>query len=130
MHWLLIENKIKKDKLEASGRCAIKQIFLKFRKFPKIWLQQSLFTFTAPVVKWLHYTSFWIIIFDIHRSCFREYFLSCFSTEAVAVRCSAKKTLLQILHNSKQNTCTRVSSLINNKCFPLNFVKFVKTPFL
>ena len=45
MHWLLIEKKIKKDKLEASGRSAIKQLFLKFGKLLKIWLQQGIFTF-------------------------------------------------------------------------------------
>ena len=114
MHWLLIERKIKKDKLEASGTCAIKQLFLKFRKLPKIWLQQSLFTFTTPVVKELLYNSFWIIIFDIQRTYFREYFLSWFSTEAFAKRCSVKKMLLQILQNSKENTCTRVSFIINS----------------
>ena len=98
-----------KDKLEASGRCTIKQLFLKFLKLPKIWLQQCLFTFTTPFVKGFHYNSFWIIIFDIQRSYFREYFLSCFSTEAVAQRCSVKKMLLQIFQNSQENTCTRVS---------------------
>ena len=109
MHWLLIENKIKKDKLEVSGRCAIKELFLNFLKLPKIWLQQSLFTFTTPVVKGLHYNYFWIIIFDIRRSHFRKYFLSCFSTEVVAQKCSAKKVLLQVLQNSLENICTRVS---------------------
>ena len=97
MHSLLIEIKIKKDKLEASGRCALKQLFLSFRKLPKIWLQQSHFTFTTPVVnlKGLHYNTFWIAISDIQRSYFREYF-SCFSTEAVAQRCFVKTMLFQI----------------------------------
>ena len=60
-----------------------------------------------PVVKGLHYNFFWIIIFNIQRFYFREYFLSLFSTEAVAWRCSVKKMLLQILQNSQQNTCTQ-----------------------
>ena len=94
MHWLLIENKIKKDKLEVSGRCAIKELFLKFRKLPKIWLQQSLFTLRLQSCKVLHYNYFWIIIFDIQRSYFQKYFLSCFSTEAVTQRYSVKKMLL------------------------------------
>ena len=113
MHWLPIESKIKKI-LEASGRCAIKQLFLKFRSLPKIWLQQSLFTFTTPVIKGLRYNSFLIIIFDIQRSYFRDYFLSCFSTEAVAQRCSVKKMLLQIFQNSQENTCTRASFLMKS----------------
>ena len=33
-------------------------------------------------------------------------------TEAVAQTCSVKKVLLEILQNSQENTCTRVSFLI------------------
>ena len=112
MHWLLIQSKIKKGKLEGSGRCATKQLFLKFQNLPKTWLHQSLFTFTTPVVKGLHYNSFWIITFYIQKSYFREYFMSCFTTEAVAQKCSVKKMLLQILKNSHENTCAGVSFLI------------------
>ena len=32
-------------------------------------------------------------------------------TEAVAPRCSVKKVLLEILQNSQENTCARVSFL-------------------
>ena len=52
--------------------------------------------------------------------------------------------LLEILENSQKNTCARVSFLIKlqaepatllkkrlwNRCFPVNFVKFLRTPFL
>ena len=63
MHWLLIQSKIKKGKLEGSGRCAIKELLLKFQNLPKTWLQQSLFTFTTPVVKGFHYNSIIIMLF-------------------------------------------------------------------
>ena len=53
--------------------------------------------------------------------------------EAVVQRCSAKKVLLEISQNSKENTCTRVYFLIKlrlwQRCFPVNFVKFLRTLF-
>ena len=58
-------------------------------------------------------------------------------------RCSVKKVFLEISRNSQENTCTRVSFLIKlkapaallkkrlwQKCFPVNFVKFLRTLFL
>ena len=62
--------------------------------------------------------------------------------EAVVRRCSIKKVVLEILQNSQESTCARVSFLIKlqlatllkkrpwHKCFPSNFVKFLRTPFL
>ena len=62
-------------------------------------------------------------------------------------RCSVKKLFLKISQNSQANTCTRVSSLIRlqgiaglrpttllkkkiwHRCFPVNFVKFLKNIF-
>ena len=57
--------------------------------------------------------------------------------------CSAKKVFLEISRNSRENTCTRVSSLIKlqaeackfiknepHRCFLVNFAKFLRTPFL
>ena len=44
--------------------------------------------------------------------------------EAVAQRCSVKKVFLKISQNSQENTCARVS------LFPVNFAKFLRTPFL
>ena len=56
------------------------------------------------------------------------------STDAVARRCSVKKVFLEISQNSQENICTRVSVLIKlqacNRCFPVNFVKFLRTPSL
>ena len=51
--------------------------------------------------------------------------------EAVA-RCSAKMVFLEISQNSQENSCARVSFLIKlqAKCFPVNFVKFLRAPFL
>ena len=66
-------------------------------------------------------------------------------TEAVAQMSSAKKVLSEILQNSRENTCARVS-FVNKvaglrsatlfkkwhwrRCFPVNFVKFLRKPFL
>ena len=64
-------------------------------------------------------------------------------TEAVVRRCSLKKVLLKILKNSQENTCARVSffkvadlrpaALLKkrlwHRCFPVNFAKFLGTPF-
>ena len=55
-----------------------------------------------------------------------------------------KNVFLEILQNSQENTCARVSFLIKlqaqpatllkkrlwRKCFPLNFAKFLRTPFV
>ena len=67
--------------------------------------------------------------------------------EAVVQSCSVKKMFLEILQNSEKNTCARVSFLNKgaglrpeacnfvkketlHRCFPVNFVKFLRTPFL
>ena len=65
--------------------------------------------------------------------------------EAVPKRCSVKKVFLKILQNSQENTCDRVSffnkvaglrpaTLLKkrlwHRCFPVNFAKFLRTPFL
>ena len=80
--------------------------------------------------------------------------------EAVAQRCSVKKVFFEISQNSQENTCADVSFLIKlqacyhhietshlicydgnmpatllkkrlrRRCFPVNFVKFLRTPFL
>ena len=48
-----------------------------------------------------------------------------------------KKMFLKISQSSQENTCARVSFLITllkkrlwHRCFPVNFVKFLRTPFL
>ena len=68
------------------------------------------------------------------------------SLEAVVQWFSVKKVFLEISQNSQENTCARVSFLIKlqvsglrpatllkmrhwNRCFPVNFVKFLRTPF-
>ena len=53
--------------------------------------------------------------------------------EAVAKKCSVKKVFIEILQNSRENTCARVSFLIKrlwHRCFLVNFVKFLRTLFL
>ena len=48
-------------------------------------------------------------------------------------RYPVKKTFLEILQNSQENILTRVSFLTKwlwHMCFPVNFAKFLRTPFL
>ena len=56
-------------------------------------------------------------------------------SEAVVQRCSVKKVFLNILQNLRENTCARVSFLINfikegtlAQVFLVNFMKFSRTP--
>ena len=66
--------------------------------------------------------------------------------EAIVQSCSVKKVFLEISQNSQENTCARVSFLIKlqasglspttllkkrfwHRCFPVNFVKFLRTLF-
>ena len=49
--------------------------------------------------------------------------------EAVTQTCSIKKVFLEISQNPQEYTCLRVSRLWH-RCFPVNFVKFLRTPFL
>ena len=52
--------------------------------------------------------------------------------EAVTRRCSVKKVFLKISQNSQENTSARFSLLkkrLWQTCFPVNFVKFLRTPF-
>ena len=65
------------------------------------------------------------------------------TSEAVVQRCSVKKVFLEISQNSQESTCARVSFLIKlqarpatllkkrlwYRCFPVNFAKFLRTPF-
>ena len=50
-------------------------------------------------------------------------------SESLAQRWSVKKVFLEILQNSKENTCAIVSLLIK-LCFPVNFAKFIRASFL
>ena len=52
-------------------------------------------------------------------------------------RCSLRKGFLEISKNLQENTCARVSFSIKkekkrpwHRCFPVNFAKFLGTPFL
>ena len=54
-------------------------------------------------------------------------------SEAVARRCSVKKVFLEISQNSQENTCARVCNFVKKETlaqvFPVNFAKFLRTPF-
>ena len=62
------------------------------------------------------------------------------TAEAVTGSCSVKKVFLEIWQNSQENTCGRVSFSIKlqallkkrlwRRCFPVDFAKFLRTPFL
>ena len=66
------------------------------------------------------------------------------TNEAVVGRCAVKKVFLEISQNLQENTCARLffnkvaglrpTILLKKslwyRCFPVNFVKFIGTPFL
>ena len=57
-----------------------------------------------------------------------------FMPEAATRGVLIEKVFLEILQNSQENTCARVSFLIKLQAatwyFPVNFAKFLRTPFL
>ena len=68
---------------------------------------------------------------------FMFFFVCTFSmcSEAVTQRCSVKKVFLEISQNSQENTCgpkpaTLLKKKLWHRCFPVNFAKFLRTPFL
>ena len=48
-----------------------------------------------------------------------------YASETVVRSCSVKKAFLEILLNSPENACARVS-FIKKRCFPVNFAKIFK----
>ena len=73
------------------------------------------------------------------RKVFVERNIAFIHVEAVAKRCSVKKVSMEISQNSQEITCDRVSFLIKlqtllkkrpwYKCFPVNFMHFLRTHF-
>ena len=49
-------------------------------------------------------------------------------------RCSIKKVFFKISQNSQENICAKVSFILKkrlwHRCFPVNFAKVLRTPFL
>ena len=76
---------------------------------------------------------FFLYIFHLHM---RFQFMISPSAEAVVRGCSVKKVFLKLSQNSQENTCVRASFLIQlqagvwQRYFPVNFAKFLWTPFL
>ena len=70
---------------------------------------------------------------------FRKKLMNGFYLEAVVQRCSVKKVFREISQNSQKNTCV-TSFLIKlqvllikrlwHRCFPVNFAKFLRAPFI
>ena len=61
------------------------------------------------------------------------YYYVTYALEAVVRSCSVKKAFLKILKNAEENACARVSFLkkrLWNRCFVVNFAKFLRTSFL
>ena len=71
-------------------------------------------------------------------------YLNTDNRDAIVQRCSVKRVFLEISQNLQENTCARASFLIKlrasgtgtgvskrlwHRCFPVNFVKFLRTPF-
>ena len=102
--------------------------------------------FSQAILKIYHVlgTNCFIMFYSV-LSCFR-YKLSCLPSEigifriilvfrnnfSKNFRSSHLEVLLKISQNSQENTCARVSFLINRlwkRCFPVNFVKFLRTPY-
>ena len=87
------------------------------------------------------------LIFGFHKAKYRSVFFLHFhkgnEIEAATRVVLCKKVFLEIWQNSQENTCDRVSFFIKlqarpvtllkkrlcHKCFPVNFVKFLRTPF-
>ena len=74
----------------------------------------------------------------------QKQYVRMWEAESVTRRCPVKKVFLKMLQNSQENTYARVSFLIKlqayagnfikkrpwGRCFPVNFVEFLRTPFL
>ena len=104
--------------------------------------------FTIPYLK----VTLMVWLYKIFKSVFhlaailslKKYVLNIIETEAVARRSSVNKVFLEISQNSQENTCARGSFVIKleawpatllkkslwHRCFPVNFPKFLRTPFL
>ena len=60
----------------------------------------------------------------------------CWNLEAVTRSCPVKMVFLKISKNSKENSCvglrpaTLLKKRLQHRCFPVNFVKYLRTPFL
>ena len=112
----------------------------------------SLFTFCDWYFGVAHKTNYFTWLSAVCPSRFCMYFCFCQKSRlfmhvkqwryrSSQWRCSVKKVFLEISQNSQENSCARVSFLIKlrpttlfkkrlwHMCFPVNFVKFLKTPF-
>ena len=80
--------------------------------YPKDWFKQG---FTLHSIQKQYKT--YLILFRLNQTLDtvdKSYVSTwiCSNPEAVAQRCSVKKVLLEISHNSQENTCVKVSLLI------------------
>ena len=113
-------------------------------KNEQIWVNGAMIGFyfytLLDIQMYLHFKRLNIFWCDFNLSLTNIRLLSLL-TKAVTWRCSVKKKYSNILQNSQENTCPRVSFSIKSKpttilkkrlwhqCFPENFVKLSRTPF-
>ena len=80
-----------------------------------------------PSSKYIKYESTLVVIFQL--KC-RVWFLLC-RNRSSHQRCSVKKVFLEISQNfTNLRPATLLKKRLWHRCFPVNFVKFLRTPFL
>ena len=103
-----------------------------------IRLPKNVFWKIYGVLQGIYQTSIKFTNRSSHQMCSSK------KTEAVVRKCFVKKVFLEILQNSQETTCAKVFSnkvtslkpatllkkRIWHRCFPVNFRKFLETPFL
>ena len=92
--------------------------------------------FVTETIFYINTNSFFLLnIFNFKKSSWAK---PVHPSQTVVRRCSVKKVFLKIVQNSQGNTCARVSGLrpatlfkkrLWHRCFPMNFAKFLRTPF-
>ena len=129
---------LKPKKISFSKIQIQHRILLKARLLAHV-LSLITFILLTLIAKLLMYRCQFIFLMILISRHFKELVI-----ETVALTYSAKKVFLEISQNPQENTCARVSVIIKfeglrpatllkkrlwRRCFPVNFVKFLRTPF-
>ena len=131
---LIFRRYFRSSSLPAFYKVSVLKTSVKFLGKHICW---SLFSINLPALR-LHHGYFSMKMF-----CLKNTFLI---AETVVRRCSIRKAPLEISQNLQENTCVRESFLIKlqasgvrpatlirktlwYRCFPVNFAKFLRTPF-
>ena len=111
-------------------KCRTNKWFLNF-----VWLMYIYFIFAYWDIVCLLFSLFNSSFLQIYKNTVHE------NTETATRGVLCKKVFLEVSKNSQENTCARASFNKNylktllkkrlwHRCFPVNFVKFLWTPFL